>query len=527
MARGLIVLSEMWRYRKELVLPTLLVPLVWVGVVMGQPPRYEAEALLQVDAAHARSPLLNNMLEPGHATALQSMARGTSLLADTARDAGVPVDGSRVKLEVENEHLLTLGYSSGQEAGLAELVDALAYNFIYEVLAPERLRLEQRLGEMEQQLKQLRAARATAASEDDTARLALQEENLTRTYADLMNDMAAVNAAFSHGSMGGLIWVAQPAQIVAKAGPLERIGQALGCGALGGLLLGLLLVAWQQARPRGVPHVEALSRLTQLPVAGALPDMGDVTIHDGKAEVSFGPTLLDPTAFSEVSRLHRTLTRGLHGALVTVASQPREGTTLLATLLALKSAASGKRTLLVDLNLRHSGITAAFGLVPRLWGLKPAGGRAKAAFQSEAIAVGAGAHGLDILPVPMDQPTLDALNQGRGAAALFDLLSSTYEHIIVDTSPLVAHNRHNADPVLLAAAANRTAMVTLMRRTPAQTVKDAADAFATAGAQLVGMVANNQFNPSPRMLLTGMARGVGRFAPGLAGWIRAKAAGVE
>lgn len=527
MGRGLVMLSEVWRYRKELLAPTLLVPLVWVGVALGQPPRFDASALLQVDAAAARSPLLGNLHEAGHADALRRLATGSSLLADTARDAGLPVDADRVQLEVVNDHLLRIGYSSAQQEGLTSLVDALAYNFIYEVLAPERLRLEQRLGDAEQQLAQVRSARLATTDDAERARLALQEDMLTRGYGDAMRDMALVNASFSHGSTGGLVWVSQPAQVDGGMTITERVGRALGYGALAGLLAGLALVVWQLARPRGIPTAEALARLAQLPVAGALPDMGDVTIHNGVAEVTFGATVLDPAAFSEVSRLHRALTRGLHGSLVIAAATPEEGSTLVATLLALKSASAGKRTLLVDLNMRHSGITHAFGLSPRLWGLKPAEGRSKAGFASEAIAPAAGAHDLDILPVPMDQPTLDMLNQGRGAAALFDLLSSRYEHIVVDTSPLAAHNRHNADPVLLAAAANRTTMVVLMRRTPADAVLHAVNAFATAGAQLVGLVANNLHNPTPRMLLTAMARSTGRIAPGLGSWIRAKAMGVE
>lgn len=148
---------------------------------------------------------------------------------------------------------------------------------------------------------------------------------------------------------------------------------------------------------------------------------------------------------------------------------------------------------------------------------------------ADVIARGAGAGGLDVLPLPADKATLDMLATSGGAAALFDGLSSAYEHIVVDTTPMLAHNRHNADPVLLAAAANRTALVVLMRRTSANLAQQAAEQLSASGAHVVGVIANNLYNPSARVLLMDMARTLGKVAPGLASWLRAKviASGVE
>lgn len=532
MGLGLLALAEVWRHRKPLLLPTLVVPLLAVGFSLSQPPIYRASALLQLDIEKVKSPLLQKLKDPGNATALQRIIKGEELLRDTAHEAGMRLDPKRVELEVVSDRLLRVGYHSPQKLGLEAMVDALAYNFIYEVLAPERLRTEQRLSSTGQGLQEAERAMASfTPGTTDYQKAASQVSLLRQTYQDLLGELTIINAAFERGNPNAILWFAEAAQVEPRQAWLQRTLSAAGCGLLLGFLAGLALVALQRLRPRGFASTTALSGYIQLPVAGSIPNLGTVTVEDGKASVTHGPATLNPADFTEVTRLHRALLRNLHGALVLTSTAPDEGTTLIATLLALKSASNDKRTLLVDLNLRNGKITEQFGLKPADWGFAaktPKGSRGKAtgSMLKDAIRTDVGGKGLDILPLPADNPTLEALGTHAGAQALLDGLSSTYEHIIVDTSPLSAANRHNADPLMLAAAAPKSALVVLMRRTASHRVKQAADALAAAGADVSGAIANNLYNPSPRTLLLQLA---GVLPHGLAQWLRAKVikSGVE
>lgn len=524
MSLGLLALAELWRHRKPLLLPTIVVPVLAVGFALSQPPIYRASAVLQLDLEKVKSPLLQKLGDPGTATALHRILTGEELLRDTVHEAGMRIDPKRIELEVMSDRLLRVGYNSPQKLGLEALVDALAYNFIYEVLAPERLRTEQRLSTTAQAMQEAERAQGSfTPGTSDYQKANAQVVLLRQTYQDLLGELTTINAAFERGNPNAVLWFAEAAQVEPRQAWLQRITGAAACGLLLGFLAGLALVALQRLRPRGFASSTSLSSYVQVPVVGGIPNLGTVTVEDGKASVTHGPATLNPVDFTEISRLHRALMRNLHGALVLTSTAPNEGTSLLATLLALKSAASDKRTLLVDLNLRNGGVSSSFGQKPTEWGFSTKGkamrGKATGSMLKDAIAENVANTGLDVLPLPTDDATLTALSTHAGAQALLDGLSSTYEHIIVDTSPLSAHNRHNADPLMLAAAAPKTALVVLMRRTGASRVKQAADALISAGADLAGAVANNIYNPSPRTLLLQMASALPH---GLGQWLRAK-----
>ncbi len=527
------LLASFWRHRHRIIWPLVLCPLLVLGWVISQPPMYVATAVLQVDTTKARSPLLQQITQPGHAKTLLKLLQGPELLADTARDAGMRIDARQVGLMVLSDNLIEITYTSGQKLALEQLVDALGNNFIYEVLAPERLRIEQRLSETGQNLEKIQ--RVLAAPETpamDTPRLKLQESALTASYATLMDDITAVNAAFNPGSSNALIWFAQPARVVDRQPFISRVLCALWRGLGFGAAMAVVLVVWNLFSCQGFTSTTQLTRALGLSLLGTVPNIGTVQIHDGKASVHVGNTTLDPTNFTEITRLHRALTRNLHGALVLTSPLGQSGTTMMALLLALKSAATGKRTLLVDLNLKNGGPTRQFGLAPCSWEIssnKAGKGRGGANPLKNVIIENAQGSGVDVLPLPSDMATIEYLSQPVGASAVLDSLSSTYEHIIVDTTPIGAANRQNADPLSLAAVAPRSALVVLMRRTDAVLVTASANQLVASGANVAGVIANNVQNPTPKTLLMGLAATLQPLSSGLAQWLRARviASGME
>ena len=125
MGLGLLALAEVWRHRKPLLLPTVVVPLLAAGFSLSQPPIYRANALLQLDLEKVKSPLLQKLEDPGNAAALQRIITGEELLRDTAHEAGMRLDPKRVELEVVSDRLIRVGYHSPQKLGLEAMRERL------------------------------------------------------------------------------------------------------------------------------------------------------------------------------------------------------------------------------------------------------------------------------------------------------------------------------------------------------------------------------------------------------------------
>jgi Mrp family chromosome partitioning ATPase len=518
MRGGWAVVAEFWRDRHAWLWPPLLGVALALALSLSQPQLFTAAATLQLDVSQAKAPLLQHWNTPGHQQILSEVLHRPELLADSARDSGQPLDPAGLDLAVVNERLLTLRYSSPRRAGLEAALDALAFNFIYELLAPERLRLEQRLQTVTEQLKQAEAPADDPAQQNPRqARL----DELRKLYNQTMADLASVNAAFDKGSPNALLWFAEPAHLTQNRSPLARhLNAALG-GLMAGLLAAMLLVGLRQLRRGTQATQDNLAALTGLPLLGQLPDLGAAALGPGKVEVEVGGTTVQPTGFAEIVRLHRLLTRNLKGALVVTCVDGGEGSSLLSQLLALRSAVTAKSVLLVDLNLKSSLLTRANGARPAPWKLGEKSRKGAEAWR-EAI-VGLGDSGVDFLPAPSDHASLRDLATVANAQAWLDRVADSYEHIIIDTSPLSALNRGNADPQALGAAAARTALVVLTGATPKKRLQQAVPQLLAGGANVIGVVANVRFDPAPRVLVRQALNTLGGFAPGLAQWLTARA----
>src|SRR5690606_7562562 len=113
---------------------------------------------------------------PGQETALRQFATNAQLLADTAKDLRRPLDAAAIDLNVVNDNLISITYRSTERDGLEQVTDALAYNFIQALLAPERMRIEQLVLQNQQELQDIAGRLATTDGKD----AALREQMLAR-----------------------------------------------------------------------------------------------------------------------------------------------------------------------------------------------------------------------------------------------------------------------------------------------------------------------------------------------------------
>lgn len=523
----LVALAETWRWRKPLGAPALFGAALGVLYTLLCPPMYEARALLQLQSEQAREPLLQKITAAGHREALTQKLLAPDVLADVAREQGVDIDPSRIELSVFNDHFMGIGYASHDRANLEHITDSLAFNFIQQVLAPERARIEQLLSESQQNLKEVvRQQTAAAAPQpatpaalptttDDAATLALKRQQLETDIIQLQTDLRLVNTAFERNGSQALLWFAQPAVLVTPPSTAARLPLMLLLGGVLGYGLGWIVFVAPRRMRKGLVSQSTVVSITGLPLAGTLPWLGHVRVTSGGAQVSANGKNLRPAGFSEISRLQSTLLRSLRGPLVIASTTGDEGASLLALLLAEKTAALGKSVALADLNLKNRALTRQLKMGEHDdWKLP----RGKAEWK--ALHAVEGTDNLWFLPAPRNSDTLQALAEPNGLARLIDALKEQVDIIIIDVSPITSYNRGNLDPTAVAGLSGRTVLMAQTHETPAPDLKRAADSLLLAGAPLQGILLNQQFHPTRRQLLGQLADALGKVMPPLGNMLR-------
>jgi len=224
-----------------------------------------------------------------------------------------------------------------------------------------------------------------------------------------------------------------------------------------------------------------------------------------------------PIHYAELEAIHgRTLGNGTR-ALAVASAIGGEGTTTLARALAERAAASGKQTLLVDLNLEHPSLHTHYALGRCDWS-------PETAVESQAI-LRSDIPGLDVLTAP----TRVTDHWGfRDPATLRGALESwleRYDRVVVDTSPLTRRNRRNVPADTVCSACSSTLLVVLAARTPESQLVESRQLLDAAGAELAGAVLNDRHLPGLASELMRETRRLEHLMPRTMAWLRQRIAG--
>lgn len=228
-------------------------------------------------------------------------------------------------------------------------------------------------------------------------------------------------------------------------------------------------------------------------------------------------TLIQPTSFTEINRIHRQALSAKRGSLVVTAAMAGEGVSTFAHVMALRSADNGQKTLLVDLNMRNAMLTAEFGMERPIWGLAS---RQVNEPMNDLFQPVEDVPNLYFMPAPRDDDSVQFLRDVQRAKFFLSNLEHHFDHVVIDTTPVGALNRLNADPVLLAAAATRTVLVFMAGTTPREKIRKAQHMLEEAGAQLDGVLVNDFRNPSLREELLAFADTLKAISPAVSEWLR-------
>ncbi len=289
MSYTLLTIAVIWRHRARLFWPILLLPLILIAAQFSHNTTYKAVTTLQLDAENIHSPLLSQISRDGHKRILETTLTSPSLLANTTKETGMPLTAQQFSLNVISDHLLQITLQSQTPNGLAQVLDAHAFNFIIEILAPERFRLAQQITSTEEEISFLSAQLKNTKDRALKQRLATQKRLLDETYKDLLKKNQSISTT-NHRTANNVLWFAEPSRVIRPIPLWERSLKAAKQGIVGGFILGLLLILFHYMFHTTFRKDTDITNILGLKVIGHLPYFGTIRLNRGIAAIDMPPT---------------------------------------------------------------------------------------------------------------------------------------------------------------------------------------------------------------------------------------------
>ncbi|MBW1899882.1 MAG: CpsD/CapB family tyrosine-protein kinase [Deltaproteobacteria bacterium] len=200
---------------------------------------------------------------------------------------------------------------------------------------------------------------------------------------------------------------------------------------------------------------------------------------------------------AEIKRIYSAIASSLlkknPACLVITSAASGEGkTTVVAGLAAYAARQNNKRVLAMDLNWYSPALHKSFGL-DLTFGFD-------ALKNSDSIfdlVKSSGLENLDILPaVQASEGSEVSFGEiDAQAVSMIKKARENYSFVVVDTSPMFPPNRRMIDPAIISKEADGVALVALANETPREGVKRATKTLEAAGANIIGVIANQWQNP--------------------------------
>jgi succinoglycan biosynthesis transport protein ExoP len=300
---------------------------------------------------------------------------------------------------------------------------------------------------------------------------------------------AGINASFQNSS----IRLADPARASIKpVFPNVKLNVLL--AAVFSLLLGVGAAVMQDVLDHTVRDPDVIARSLNTPVIGTLPSVNawrrrliPVALRGDSMALVMDGADAPAEGFAESIRTLRNsillsdFDRRLKTILVT-SSSPAEGKSTTVAYLALSHAQQGKKTLLVDGDLRRPSIHRRFDM-PSDLGLSNVllgeiGWR-------DAVLPVAGTENLEVIPAgPPLRRAADVV--GSGMAALLDEMSQEYDLVLLDAPPLLGF----AEPLQMSTAVDGVLIVARAGETSRKALSTVVATLNRLRANVVGLVLN-------------------------------------
>ncbi len=291
---------------------------------------------------------------------------------------------------------------------------------------------------------------------------------------------------FSVASEANQVTIVEPAvapPAPASPRPLFNVGIA---AALAFLLSVGAAMLWEQFDDR-LKTAEDVERVTGLATVGLIRRMPGE--RDRPVFYRLATLLYPRSPVAESFRALRTnlefasLDQGLRTIVVT-SSVPSEGKTVVAANLAIAFAQSGRKTILVDADLRRSGVHRIFQLPDEL-GLTDLVRTDEITLQD--VTRTTEAPNLSVITAGTIPANPAELLGSHRMATIIERLTAAADMVIIDTPPVTAVT----DAAVVAARADATVLVIQSHRSSERVVRQGLEALGKVNAHVVGAVLNN------------------------------------
>lgn len=254
----------------------------------------------------------------------------------------------------------------------------------------------------------------------------------------------------------------------------------------GGLIVGGLIVYVQDILDDRFSSPEELSAQLRVPILSIVRKLDPLPGSGLDSVYSFAlPNSVESEAFRTL-RTALSVGGDVCDRLLVSSSEPGDGKTMISANLAVAFAQAGKKTLVIDADLRRPGFSA-------LLDLKGQQGVADLLASEEPVELLAPSlvhrtelDGLDVLPVGLRRPNPAELLSGKAFVDLLAWADSLYDRVIVDCPPVLAVS----DAQIVGQSVDGAILVVRPDKNHRRSVIRAVESFHDAGCNVVGVVAN-------------------------------------
>ncbi len=367
--------------------------------------------------------------ESQQATNAQLVQLG-DMAAKTARRLGHGLTGAKVREDVSissvgTTSVVNVAATSASPSLAAAIANTYSRQFVKEQKAGNR--------------RDVRAARAVVNRRLE----ALTPAQRAGPTGTALQDRAESLAILALTPSGG-VKIAQPASIPESPSSPQTARNTV-IAAILGLLIGLAVALLLERIDRRIREPKDLEEIYQLPLLGAVPDRWPRPQSNGGPANGRGALPRGTVeAFRSIhAHLHHFPVGRELQVLLLVSAVPGEGKARVAHHLAETAAATGRRTLLIEADLRGPKLARELGIEPEPGLADVLGGSIAMSDAVRSVKVGAGLGGestgyeLDVLvagKTVVENPA--ALIDSSAMHEVIELARSVYDAIVIDTSPL-------------------------------------------------------------------------------------------
>lgn len=378
-----------------------------------------------------------------------------------------------------------------QDSNLDPARQQLAYSLIN--LQTQREALQQQLSAVSRSAQELRRDYSVLPNKQiEQARLQ-QQVQIKQALHDKMQ-AALADAQAAEAETVSSLTIAKAPQVAVDIKPPLSVRLTVGAGALVGLLVAgglILLLSTLDGKLYTVEDVRKAVRQREVPLLGELPFVINWEPEQGETPILVNP---DSPYLDFYERLRSNMRMGTDQPLKVVlltSTEVGEGKTVTAYNLAIASARAGKRTLLVEADLRSASYAKTLRLAPdpeaNLDPLPYYGAR------NECIRLVPDIENLYIVPSAGPQRQPASILESSEMRRLLEDARGRFDLVVVDTPALSVCN----DALLLEPYADGIVLVTRPRYTHDNMLAEAVEQFSEADMPLLGVVINAVEKPIP------------------------------